>query len=50
MRPEEVEMTKGGMTEEGNGPRKWNLEAISPYRNSLGFRYTGSYSDRKSVV
>ena len=37
MRPEEVEMTKGGMTEEGNGPRKWNLEAIPPTETALAF-------------
>lgn len=34
---EEVEMTKGEMTEDGNGPRKWNLEAISPTETALAF-------------
>lgn len=39
---EEVEMTKGNMMkrnmmEDGNGPRKWNLEAISPTETALAF-------------
>lgn len=36
-RPEEVEMTKGGVAEDGNVPRKWNLEAISPTETALAF-------------
>ena len=36
-KPEEVEMTKGDMTEDGNGPRKWNLQAIFPAETALAF-------------